>query len=125
VPLHPSVEGPLLVLLHLASALPRYIAAAAAPAAQGAGAGGSSAVGQSSAGQQLQVLLPASPLVEIFGGLNPADAEAGAALMADPARLAKLKRELFIRCVRVGKDEMCMFVGGSPWRRWWWRWVAC
>jgi hypothetical protein len=78
VPFQPYVEGPLLVLLHIAKTLPRYITAAAA-----AGPG-------------------PSALAAVFGGLSAADAAAGSARIADPASLGKLKRDLFFRWVWGG-----------------------
>jgi hypothetical protein len=81
VPFQPYVEGPLLVVLHIAKSLPRYITAAAAAAAAGGGQSGSGP----------------SPLAAVFGGLSGNDAQAAARMIADPASLGKLKRDLYFR----------------------------
>jgi hypothetical protein len=78
VPFQPYVEGPLLVVLHVAKTLPRYISSAAA------GPAGSS---------------DPSPLAAVFGGLSGQDAAAASQAIADPARLGKLKRDLYFRSV--------------------------
>ena len=88
VPFQPYVEGPLLVVLHIAKTLPRYIAAAAVtPGSSTAATAGSTAA----AGGP-------SPLVAMFGGLSAGDAQAASAAIADPAKLGKLKRDLYFRC---------------------------
>lgn len=80
VPFQPYIEGPLLVVLHIAKTLPRYIAAAGTATAAGAAAAGP------------------SPLSAVFGGLSAADAQAAARMIGDPGSLGKLKRDLFFRC---------------------------
>ena len=82
MPFQPYVEGPLLVVLHIAKSLPRYITAAAAAAAAAGG-------GQGVSGP--------SPLAAVFGGLSGNDAHAAARMIADPASLGKLKRDLYFR----------------------------
>lgn len=39
-----------------------------------------------------------SPLVAMFAGLSAGDAQAASAAIADPAKLGKLKRDLYFRC---------------------------
>jgi hypothetical protein len=89
VPFQPYVEGPLLVVLHIAKTLPRYIAAAAAAAAAAATPGPSTAAAAA---------VGPSPLAAVFGGLSATDAAAASVAIADPAKLGKLKRDLYFRC---------------------------
>jgi hypothetical protein len=86
VPFQPYVEGPYLVVLHIAKTLPHYIAAAAAAAGVQGNRGG--------------VVPSPSPLSAVFGSLSATDAAAAARMTGDPAGLGKLKRDLFFRWVR-------------------------
>lgn len=86
VPFQPYIEGPFLVVLHIAKTLPRYIAAAAAAA-------GSTAAGP-------------SPLAAVFGGLSAADAQSATYAIADPASLGKLKRDLFFRWAQQPEKQL-------------------
>lgn len=95
VPFQPHVEGPLLVVLHIAKTLPRYIAATtslstAATTAAAATDGSPSPPSPSSS----------SPLAAVFGGLSGVEAAAAARRLADPASLGKLKRDLYFRWVQ-------------------------
>jgi hypothetical protein len=85
VPFQQYIEGPFLVILHIAKALPSQINTAAAIAAT---TNSSSSSSNSS-----------SPYQVAYGGFSAADADAASTLVADSSLLSKLRRNLYFGCV--------------------------
>jgi hypothetical protein len=86
VPFQQYIEGPFLVILHIAKALPSQIntAAAIAPTSNQAATSSSSSSSNSS-----------SPYQVAYGGFSAADADAASTLVADSSLLSKLRRNLY------------------------------
>jgi hypothetical protein len=76
VPFQQYIEGPFLVIMHIAKALPSQINAAAA-------------VSSSSSGSS------SSPYQVAYGGFSAADADAASTLVANSSLLSKLRRNLY------------------------------
>ncbi|KAF6263251.1 hypothetical protein COO60DRAFT_486797 [Scenedesmus sp. NREL 46B-D3] len=80
VPFQQYIEGPFLVIMHIAKALPSQVNAAAAAAA------GSSRSSSSSS---------SSPYEVAYGGFSAADGDAASTLVANSSLLSKLRRNLY------------------------------
>jgi hypothetical protein len=75
VPFQQYIEGPFLVILHIAKALPSQINAAAAAARDTSSS--------------------SSPYQVAYGGFSAADADAASTLVANSSLLSKLRRSLY------------------------------
>jgi hypothetical protein len=86
VPFQQYIEGPFLVILHIAKALPSQINTAAALAVTTTTTTSSSSI---------------SPYQVAYGGFSAADADAASTLVADSSLLSKLRRNLYFGCAHV------------------------